>query len=185
MKDEYAIVLDFLESGYSDLRTSVPTAIVIGVQNFTLLEVSVKEDIILEQEDKVYIGEKNRDKIKSIKQRLTVDDLTGTARSELEHIIKKIIEENEKKYINFFNTSEPVSTRQHQIELLPGIGKKHMWEIIGERRKRPFESFKDLQERVKLLPDPKKAIVKKIIEELEQTNKFYLFTKPPKETTPY
>ena len=185
MKDEYAIVLDFLPEGYSGQRGSVPTALVIGETNFTLLEVSVKEDTDFKHFERVYIGERNRDKIKSIKQRLSVNELTGTAQSEIENAVMKIITENEKRFIDFFNTSESASTRQHQIELLPGIGKKHMWEILGERRKKLFESFEDIQQRVKLLPNPKKAVMKKIIEELENTSKFYLFIKPPKETTIY
>ena len=47
----------------------------------------------------------------------------------------------------------------HQLELLPGLGKKHMWEIIELRRDKEFESFADLKARVKLMPDPENAIV--------------------------
>jgi putative nucleotide binding protein len=180
MKDEYAIVLDFLPSGYSNQRTESPIGILIGENSFTLLEVAAKEDTSFEQFEKVYIGNKNRDKVKTIKKRLNIEDLTGTARSELENAIKLIIKKNEKTFIDFFNTSSSASTRQHQIELLPGIGKKHMWEILKERKKKKFETFEDLQERVKLLPDPIKAIIKKIIEEIKQDSKYYLFTKNQK-----
>ncbi|MBU0962867.1 MAG: DUF655 domain-containing protein, partial [Nanoarchaeota archaeon] len=66
--------------------------------------------------------------------------------------------------------------RRHQLELLPGMGKKHMQEIIDEREKEPFKSFKDIKERVKLIPDPEKAVIKRIIEELEGQEKINLFT---------
>ena len=63
----------------------------------------------------------------------------------------------------------------HVLELLPGLGKKHMWEIVEERRVEPFKSFDDLKKRVKLLPDPLKIIVKRINSELQGKEKYYLF----------
>ena len=52
-----------------------------------------------------------------------------------------------------------------------------MLSILDEREKRPFESFKDIKERVKLLPDPEKAIMKRILLELEGNEKHYLFVR--------
>jgi putative nucleotide binding protein len=101
--------------------------------------------------------------------------LTRTAKSELQFIIKDIVKKNEKKFVDFFNNAKPLSTRMHQIELLPGVGKKHMWEIINAREEKPFESFEDLKKRVKLIPDPEKLIIKRIIEELEGAEKHRLF----------
>ena len=63
----------------------------------------------------------------------------------------------------------------HQIELLPGVGKKHMWEIIEARKEKDFDSFDDIKKRVKLMPDPKKAIIKRILQEIEGNEKHRLF----------
>ena len=63
----------------------------------------------------------------------------------------------------------------HQLELLPGLGKKHMWEIIEERKDKPFESFDDIKKRVKLMPDPEKAIIKRIISEIQGKEKHKIF----------
>jgi putative nucleotide binding protein len=63
----------------------------------------------------------------------------------------------------------------HQLELLPGLGKKHMWEIIEARREDPFKSFADLKARVKLMPDPEKLVAKRILQELEGMEKHYIF----------
>jgi putative nucleotide binding protein len=63
----------------------------------------------------------------------------------------------------------------HQLELLPGLGKKHMWEIIQAREDKPFENFVDIKARVKLMPDPEKTIVKRIISELEGNEKHHIF----------
>ena len=123
----------------------------------------------------MYIGEGKRDKIHHIVGKIPLSKLTRTAKSELEFVIKDIVEKNEKKFIDFFNNAMPLSTRMHQIELLPGVGKKHMWEIINAREEKPFESFEDIKKRVKLIPDPGKLIIRRIIQELEGEEKHRLF----------
>lgn len=50
-----------------------------------------------------------------------------------------------------------------------------MWEIVEKREEKPFESFKDLRERVKLMPEPVKAITKRIISEVLGEEKHSLF----------
>ena len=65
--------------------------------------------------------------------------------------------------------------RMHQLELLPGLGKKHMWEVIQARKGKPFESFEDIKNRVKLLPDPKQLVVKRILSELAGKEKYKIF----------
>jgi putative nucleotide binding protein len=62
---------------------------------------------------------------------------------------------------------------------LPGIGKKHLQEILEKRAEKPFESFKDMQTRVSLLPDPVNLISLRIKEELGGDTKNYLFARPP------
>jgi putative nucleotide binding protein len=64
----------------------------------------------------------------------------------------------------------------HALELVPGIGKKYMWQVINERTKKPFESFEDLQKRTEL-PSPAKLITKRVMEELEGDSKYRLFTR--------
>jgi putative nucleotide binding protein len=63
------------------------------------------------------------------------------------------------------------------LHLLPGIGKKLMWEILEEREKRPFESFQDISERIRAIPHPDQMIIKRILEEIENPDvKYHLFT---------
>jgi putative nucleotide binding protein len=50
-----------------------------------------------------------------------------------------------------------------------------MWEILEVRDRKPFASFADLKERVKLMPDPEKAIIKRILAELAGTEKHNVF----------
>ena len=179
LRDDNVIVLDFLPRGHSIGRQE-PIAQVIGDKYFSLLEVVVKKDVILKSGDKTYIGEAKRDKIDHIKRRITVNELTSFAKSELPFVIEKLVKENEPRFVDFFNKSQPISTRLHQLELLPGIGKKHLWDIIDERKKGPFVSFEDVKNRIKLMPDPANSIIKRIMEELENDNiRFRLFVSGP------
>lgn len=175
MKDEYIVVLDFLSRGHADSRRGEPIVQGIGVNFLNLLEIILKPDVVVKPGDLLYIGEMKRDKVRYIKGRIKYGQLTGYAKDQLEEVIGKIIDQNEKKFVNFFNITGPVSTRLHSLELLPGIGKKHMWAIIGERKKRKFESFEDLKKRVEMLPDPKRMIKKRIIEELKESDRHRLF----------
>src|SRR3989338_2292308 len=61
------------------------------------------------------------------------------------------------------------------LELVPGLGKKHMWEILEARKDRPFEDLEDLKARVKLLPDPVQVVVKRVMLELEGKDKRRIF----------
>jgi len=178
-KEEKAVILDFLPNGYPFEKSGAikfPIAQALGNFHFTLLELIPKKGIFLQPYEEIYIGEGKRDKIHHIKGRLNLKNLTQTASAELNFVIKDIIDKNEEKFVHFFNEAKPLTTRMHQIELLPGFGKKHMWQIIEERRETPFESFTDLKKRVKLLPNPKQAIIKRIIKELSGEEKHHLFT---------
>lgn len=178
-KEEFAIVLDFLPNGYSNddrpMFKKTPIVQVIGKNNFTLLELVPKKDVFLQPSEEVYIGDKERDKIHHINGRLALSRLTPTAKAEIEHIVQRIVRENNSRFVEFFNNAQPLSTRMHSLELLPGLGKKHMWQILEERRGEPFKSFEDLKERVKLMPDPEKIIIKRILKELEREEKHYIF----------
>jgi len=175
VKDEYIIVLDFLPRGHSNSRKSEPIAQSIGDKFLSLLEVAIKEGVEVKTGDRIYIGEKERDQVQYIKGRIRYDELTSFAKSELEYILDKIIESDEKRFVDFFNNAQPLSTRMHSLELLPGLGKKHMWEIVEERRAEPFKDFEDIKKRVKLLPDPKKLIIKRIVNEVLGQEKHLLF----------
>jgi len=176
-KEEKAIVLDFLPNGYPFDNRGRKTPIVqaIGADHFVLLELVPKKEVGLQPNEEIYIGEGKRDKIHHIIGKLPMNRLTSTARSELIFIIKNIVDKNQKKFVDFFNKARSLTTRMHQLELLPGLGKKHMWEIIEERKNKDFESFDDLKNRVKLMPDPEKAIIKRILKEIEGEEKHRIF----------
>ena len=178
-REEYAIILDFLPNGYplSTQFRNRPIAQAIGTKYFTLLEISPKKDAALSLGEKVYIGPEERPKVEIIIGRMPYDKLTATARSELEHVIKEMVLSEEVRFVEFFNRAGPLSMRMHSIELIPGIGKKVMWDVINARDDKPFESFEDMYARILHLPDINSAMVKRIIDELQAKDKHRLFTK--------
>lgn len=177
VKEEYAIILEYLPNGYPLERKMMPIAQAIGKTNLTLLELVPRKEINLQIGQEVYIGEGKRPEIYYILGRLKREDLTEVAKTQLEEFIKKSVEEKEKEFIEFFNNSQAINKRIHQIELLPGLGKKHMQEIVKKRLENPFISFEDLKSRVQNLPDPKKAIERRIFKELTTIERYNLFLK--------
>jgi len=180
-REEEAIILDFLQHGYPfDTRPShikTPIAQAMGTTNFTLLELVPRKEVFLQPLEHVYIGDDARDKIHHVNGKILHKKLTQTARSQLSHVVAQLVEEKASFFITFFNKAQPLNLRVHSLELLPGVGKKHMLEILAAREERPFESFDDLKARVKSLPDPKKTIVNRILSELEGIEKHVLFVR--------
>jgi len=174
-KDDWAVVLDFLSHGHYEMERSQPVAQVLGETYFSLLEVIIRDDMTLKSGDKVYIGDEKRKEVKYIKGRMDMQDLTVAAREELGSIIDIIVKKDSQRFIDFFNTSGQITNRLHQLELLPGVGKKHLWAIIDTRKEKPFTTFADIKKRVPLLPNPEKMVVKRILEEIENKDKFRAF----------
>ncbi len=176
-KEEYAVILDYLPNGYPLEKKMMPIAQAIGKRNLVLLELVPRRGVSLEAGEEVYIGEGKRDKVYYILGRLQKEKLTESAKNQLQEFVDKIVKEQEKEFVEFFNKSEAINKRLHQIELLPGFGKKHMQEILKQRKEKEFESFEDMKQRIQNLPDPEKAIQKRILSELTDVERYNLFVK--------
>lgn len=180
-REDEAIVLDFLQHGYPfDKRPShvkTPIAQALGITNFSLLELVPRKDVTLRLFERVYIGDDKREKIHHVNGKISHRKLTTTAKSELSHTVKLLVEEQEARFIAFYNTAMPLNLRVHTLELLPGVGKKHTREIIDVREEEPFKNFDDLRARVKSISDPVKLLVNRIIAEVEGEEKFNLFVR--------
>jgi len=151
---------------------------VVGEEYFTFLEAIARDGIVLDTSDRVYVGKDSRRKITYIIGRINYDELTSNARMELSGTVEKIVTNREPWFINFFNTAQAITPRMHALELIPGIGKKYMWQIIDEREKKPFQNLEDLQNRANM-PNPSKLITRRILEELAGESKYRLFTRAP------
>jgi len=179
--EEHAYVLDYLPHGRPgvDRRYRAGALVqVIGEEYFTLLEAIVQETATIKTSDRVYVGKEAREKVTYIIGRIGYEALTSTAKMELPSVIEKIVLNRESWFVAFFNTTQAITPRMHSLELLPGVGKKYMWQIINERERQPFKSFEDLQQRANI-PNPAKLVAKRIVEELSGDSKYRLFTRAP------
>ncbi len=177
-REDYAYVLDFLQSGKAFTHRAEPITQLLGEAMFTLLEATPKPEATLTIGERVYIGKDERDKIMLIKSRIGYEELTQTARNELPNMVMRIIKADEKHYVDVFNNAGALNIRQHALELLPGIGKRHLETILKARDEKKFESFEDISKRVPLLQDPAKLISERVLAELQGSERFYMFTKP-------
>ncbi|KAF5082736.1 DUF655 domain-containing protein [Methanoculleus horonobensis] len=180
-KEENAVVIDVLPMGYVSEQRPVykrePVVQAVGVDQFKLLELIPKQGADIQLYDRVYIGDAEREKIERVKRRISFDDLTATAKLELPFVVEQIVRENESRFVDFFNKSVPITPKFHMLHLLPGIGKKLMWEILEQRGKKPFESFAEISGRIKSLPHPDRMIVSRILREIEDPDeKYHVFT---------
>ena len=180
-KEVEAIVLDFLQLGYADdkrpLNQREPVILAVGTDQFNLMELIPKRNYAINLHDKVYIGDGERKVVERVKRRISYDELTNTAKGELEPVISMIIAETEPRFVKFYNEAVPISLKLHMLNLLPGFGKKTLTDTLTERQKKPFESFEDIRSRVKTLAKPEKFILERIMLELENPDeKYHLFT---------
>jgi putative nucleotide binding protein len=175
-----AVVLDVLPSGRpDDGRTRFdndPIAYGLGIDPFRLLELSVAPDV------KVTIGDRvafdPTDEAVRRSREINFDALSGAARSEVEYAVEEVIEADERRFVDFFNDAQAITTRLHALNLLPGIGKKLRNDILDERKRGPFESFEDLENRIAGLHRPREVLVERIMEELREADlKYRIFAR--------
>jgi putative nucleotide binding protein len=176
--EEFAYVLDFLPRGKSVVikGREGPMVQAIGEDRLTLLELLAMENQNFEVGEKVKIGKEGREKIVSVLGKLTYEELTPEAKASLPTVVENLVKANEKKYVAYFNDLQPLTPRLHGLELIPGIGKTFMKEIVEMREKQPFSSFEEIQKRVGLR-DPAKMIAKRIVEELAGDARVSIFVK--------
>ena len=181
--EDHGVVLDFLPQGHPDdprpIHLREPIAQILGDTFFTLLEVVPKSGVTFTVQEKVFIGKGGREKVDRIRRRIGYEELTAAAKAELPVAIEKLVNETPERFIEFFNRAAPLTTRFHQLELIPGIGKKLMWGILEEREKGPFADFEDLEKRVGGLANVKRMIAKRMEMELRGMDKYRLFVRPP------
>ena len=151
----------------------------IGESHFTLLEMVPERGVKPYPQERVSIERNVRSKIDHVRRRIFYEDLVPESVTELPLVIEMIVTKHEHKFVQFFNEAPPITTRMHSLQLLPGIGQTLMWAILEERKRDPFKNFEDIAARTKL-QNPKKIMTARIIDELREDVKRWLFVRPPK-----
>jgi len=161
-RETYVRVLDYLPYGHPDDPRPVyqkkPLVQAIGEDKFVFLELAPKKNKIPKVCDRVYIGSGEREVIDHVIKRLKYRDLTQIAKKNLPYVLERIVKDNEKWFIQFFNRAHP-----NCFMMLPSVGDIKTRSIKEEREKREFSNFEDLTRRVDRLYYPEK-IIAKIIE---------------------
>ncbi|MFB6250708.1 MAG: DUF655 domain-containing protein [Halobellus sp.] len=173
----YAVILDYLQHGRADddrpRHRKSPLGYALGERDFRLFEVTFAEDADVSIGDRVVIGPTGaRDVVDGFKE-VGYDDVSNTANAELEYAVEEIIDTDEKRFVDFYNDAQPITLRLHQLNLLPGIGKKLRNNILDQRKRGPFESFEDLEDRISGLHNPREVLVERIMEELRDDDLKY------------
>jgi putative nucleotide binding protein len=157
-----------------------PIAQVLTFPDFVLYEVKTNKNSDLQiQEQETYEIFLNEGKLRDVLNKIDYNDLTSTSKALILPILEKQVLNFEEEFINFFNNSTSITPRMHALKLLPGIGQKHMWEIIETRERQKFVTFEDISDRTSISA-PAKLIAQRIIKELQRDVKYYLFSKTKK-----
>ena len=173
-----AVVLDYLARGHADddrpQYERSPVAYAVGEDAFTLFELELGSDADVAIDDRIVVNPpaERTPGVDSVTV-VEYEDLTGGAQSELEYVVAEIVERDEERFVDFYNDAQPITLRLHQLNLLPGIGKKLRDNVLDERKRGPFESFEELEERVPSLHDPAQVIVDRILEEIRDEDLKY------------
>jgi putative nucleotide binding protein len=175
-----AVVLDYLPYGRADddrpQYQKPQLAHAVDTGSFALYELVLREEAALNIGDRVAV-DPPQDDVAEVRN-IGHEDLSGGAVSELEHVVGEVIEEEEARFVEFFNEAGAITLRLHQFNLLPGIGDKLRDAIIDERKRDPFESLSDLEERVSGLHDPEGTLAERILDEIRDEDvKYKLFAR--------
>jgi putative nucleotide binding protein len=180
--ESFAYILDYLPSGRTTERGfhREPVALGLGENELKLLEILPKPGTALTVGGRIPLVPLDGvpPPIDHVRRRLMYSELSSTARTELPGVLERIVLADEPRFLRFLNEAPAVSRRFHLLELLPGIGKKTMLAIVEERKRAPFQSFKELSERMHLA-HPEKLVVARIEQELSGApDKYRLFVAP-------
>jgi len=174
-----AVVLDFLPHGRTEddrpQYEKEPLVYALDDEEFRLYELIVDADADISINDRIDLDDAE---FVGRYQAIDYEDLPGGAQSELDYVIEDIVENQQQRFVDFYNEAQPITLRLHQLNLLPGIGKKLRNNILDERKRQPFESFEDLESRISGLHNPREVLVERITEELrEEDLKYRIFAR--------
>ncbi len=177
--ENYASVLDYLPTGRQTERgfRREPIALAVGEDELKLLELIPRPNVPLVAGTRVPLVPiaSVAPPVDHVRRRVSYDELTVAARTELAPALEAIVRGSPARFLRFFNEAPAVSRRFHLLELLPGIGKKTMQQIVDERRRSPFASFADIEARLHL-KSPERLIAGRIEQELSGVDdKYRLF----------
>ena len=173
----HAVVLDYLAHGHPDddrpQYQKSPLAHALAETDFRLYELTLDTDDRVGIGDRLTVTPEEARTAVARSRPIEFDDLTRGARQELEYAVAEVVEREERRFVDFYNDAQPITLRLHQLNLLPGIGKKLRNNVLDERKREPFDSFADVEDRVAGLHNPEEVLVNRIVEEIREDDLKY------------
>jgi putative nucleotide binding protein len=169
-----AVVLDYLPHGRSDddrpgyERASLAHAV---ADDFRLFECVLDDAADVSIGDRIGVdppGDAVTDAYP-----IEYGNLSGGAQSELEYVVADLVAADEDRFVEVYNEAEPITLRLHQLNLLPGIGEQLRNAILDARKRRPFDGFDDVADRVDGLHDPEAVLVDRVLKEIREDDLKY------------
>ena len=155
--EDYGLVLSTKES--EDKKS----ARIVGTNYFQLVDFELNPDANVKVQDKIFIGN-DSELIKQERSQLSYDDLNKDEEFEFEKAVHSIVIANEPKYVKFFNEQ---SKDASQLHLLDEISRKLGSKILTEKELNgDFESFEDIDKRIRFIESSKDLIVKRVLYEI-------------------
>ena len=155
--EDYGLVLSTKES--EDKKS----ARIVGTNYFQLVDFELNPDANVKVQDKIFIGN-DSELIKQERSQLSYDDLNKDEEFQLEKAVHSIVIANEPKYVKFFNEQ---SKDASQLHLLDEISRKLGSKILTEKELNgDFESFEDIDKRIRFIESSKDLIVKRVLYEI-------------------
>ncbi|GAA0529685.1 DUF655 domain-containing protein [Halorubrum ejinorense] len=168
-----AVLLDVLPNGRPDddrpQSRKSPVAYGLGDASFALYELALDDDSDASVGDRIALDGPAVGRYREV----SFDDLTRNAAAEVEYAVEDVVAADEGRFVEFYNEAGPITLRLHQLNLLPGIGKKLRNDLLDERKRGPFESFDDVEERIAGLHRPREVILERIVEEIREDDLKY------------
>ena len=173
----YAVLLDYLPHGRVDddrpQYKKNPIGYALGETDFRLFELTLEREADVGIGDRVLVEPKaDRERVASLRD-VGYDELSNAAHAELEYVVEEVVDADERRFVDFYNDAQPITLRLHQLNLLPGIGKKLRNNILDERKRGPFESFAEVEDRISGLHDAREVLIERILEELRDDDLKY------------
>ncbi|SMO40421.1 DUF655 domain-containing protein [Halorubrum cibi] len=168
-----AVLLDVLPNGRPDDGRpgyqKSPVAYALGTASFGLYELSLEEDAGVSVSDRIDLDGPAVSRYREV----DFEGLTRNAAAEIEYAVEAIVDGDERRFVDFYNEAGAITLRLHQLNLLPGIGKKLRNRVLDERKRGPFESFEEVSERISGLHRPREVILERIVEEIREDDLKY------------
>lgn len=153
-----------------------PLVQAVGTTTFALVDVTVTDTSALDQGDRLYVGPGTWDRVVGIDRRLSYHALPAVIQGLLGPTIERIIQRNEDRFIEAFNTTVLVDCDGHPLELLAGLSPACREAIVAERSQRRFADFADLTTRVECVEQPENLLGKRVLAELHGDDRYRWLT---------